>query len=87
MYYSVNVKRVDHVKHNTNLRQMILKQVDENRKFDSEQLKKVYQTYKKIDQKISNNNKTLAERQEEIENAKLIKEKISQTLSFLDELG
>ena len=32
---------------------MILKQVDENRQFDSEQLKKVYQTYKKIDQKIS----------------------------------
>ena len=87
LYYSVNVKRVDHVKYNTNLRQMILKQVDENRKFDSEQLKKVYQTYKKIDQKISNNNKTLAQRQEEIEEAKLIKEKISQTLSFLDELG
>lgn len=87
LYYSVNVKRGDHVKHNTDLRQMILKQVDENRQFDSEQLKKVYQTYKKIDQKISNNNKTLAERQEEIEKAKLVKEKISQTLIFLDELG
>ena len=87
LYYSVNVKRGENVSHNTNLRQMILKQVGENRKFDSEQLKKVHQTYEKIDQKISNNNKTLAERQEEIENAKLIKEKISQTLSFLDELG
>lgn len=87
LYYSVNVKRGDHVKHNTDLKQMILKQVDENRQFDSEQLKKVYQTYKKIDQKISNNNKTLAERQEEIEKAKLVKEKISQTLIFLDELG
>jgi hypothetical protein len=87
LYYSVNVKRGDYVKHNTDLRQMILKQVDENRQFDSEQLKKVYQTYKKIDQKISNNNKTLAERQEEIEKAKLVKEKISQTLIFLDELG
>lgn len=86
LYYSVNVKRGYHVKHNTDLRQMILKQVDENRQFDSEQLKKVYQTYKKIDQKISNNNKTLAERQEEIEKAKLVKEKISQTLSFLENL-
>lgn len=87
LYYSVNVKRGDHVKHNTDLRQMVLNQVDENRQFGSEQLKKVYQTYKKIDQKISNNNKTLAERQEEIEKAKLVKEKISQTLIFLDELG
>lgn len=87
LYYSVNVKRGDHVKHNMDLRQMVLNQVDENRQFDSEQLKKVYQTYKKIDQKISNNNKTLAERQEEIEKAKLVKEKISQTLIFLDELG
>lgn len=87
LYYSVNVKRGDNVSHNTDLRQMILKQVDENRMVDSKQLEKVYQNYKKIDQKIAENNKTLAEKQEEIEEAKLIKEKISQTLSFLDELG
>lgn len=87
LYYSVNVKRGDNVSHNTDLRQMILKQVDENRMFDSKQLEKVHQNYKKIDQKIAENNKTLAEKQEEIEEAKLIKEKISQTLSFLDELG
>lgn len=87
LYYSVNVKRVDHVKYNADLRHMILKQVDENRKFDSKQLEKVHQTYKKIDQKIAENNKTLAERKGEIEKAKLVKEKISQTLSFLDELG
>lgn len=86
LYYSVNVKRGDNVSHNTDLRQMILKQVDENRMFDSKQLEKVHQNYKKIDQKIAENNKTLAEKQEEIEEAKLIKEKISQTLSFLDEL-
>lgn len=87
LYYSVNVKRGDNVSHNTDLRQMILKQVNENRMFDSKQLEKVHQNYKKIDQKIAENNKTLAEKQEEIEEAKLIKEKISQTLSFLDELG
>lgn len=86
LYYSVNVKRGDNVSHNTDLRQMILKQVDENGMFDSKQLEKVHQNYKKIDQKIAENNKTLAEKQEEIEEAKLIKEKISQTLSFLDEL-
>lgn len=86
LYYSVNVKRVDHVKYNADLRQMILKQVDENRKFDSKQLEKVHQTYKKIDQKIAENNKTLAERQEEIEKSKLVKEKISQTLNFLENL-
>ena len=84
LYYSVNVKRV---KYNADLRQMILKQVDENRMFDSKQLEKVHQTYKKIDQKIAENNKTLSERQEEIEKTKLAKEKMSATLKFLDELG
>lgn len=87
LYYSVNVKRVNHVKYNADLRQMILKQVDENRMFDSKQLEKVHQTYKKIDQKIAENNKTLSERQEEIEKTKLAKEKMSATLKFLDELG
>jgi len=87
LYYSVNVKRGDHVKHNTDLRQMVLNQVDENRQFDSKQLEKVHQTYQKIVQKIADNNKTLAERQEEIEKAKLVKEKISKTLNFLDALG